>query len=240
MPDSASDVGDITSDYFFSVKTGVSVQAQGKSIVGPAGARLYFAFNAGTSRVWSKPREGAPALPFWSGFEGTVLSGGDFALVRLDGVLQLDGRLTLKSREGVLTDATYKGVIDLVEAARVAKLIEEHRDRKGLSKAIHGLEAATFEDYARGKALNAPVQLPILLYVAFEAANTPWTNAPGEDLSWPQKRYLAHEEDFWRYRLLVRRLFVATGKLTFDKSIPTGITGMELDIRGLNAKAATP
>jgi hypothetical protein len=242
MSDSASDVGDLTSDYFFSIKAGVSIQAQGKSIVGPSGARLYFGFNANKSRVWTKRRENTPPpAPFWEGFEGTLLSGGDFALLRLDGVLQLDGRLTLRSREGVLADATYKGTIDLVESARVAALIAEHSPQhKGLTKAIHALEASTFEDYARGQPLSAPLELPLLLYMAFEAANTPWTNAPGEDLSWPAKRYLAHEKDFWRYRLLMRRLFIATGKLTFDRTVPMGISGMELDILGLSAKAAIP
>lgn len=238
---SESDIGDITSDYFFSIKAGVSIQAQGKSIVGPAGARLYFAFNSGTSRVWTKPRADTPGrVSGWEGFEGTVLSGGDFALLRLDGVFQLDGRLTLKSREGVLTDAKYTGMIDLVDSARIARAFTEHEhDRKGLTKAIHTLEAAAFEEYMRGKPLSARLELPIVLSVAFEAANTPWTNAPGEDLSWPAKRYVAHEKDFWRYRLLMRRPFVAAGKISFEQNLPMGVSGMELDFLGLSPKAAS-
>lgn len=236
-----SDIGDITSNYFFSIKAGVSIQAQGKSMVGPAGARLYFAFNSGTSQVWTKPRgSGSSPVPGWDGFHGTVLSGGDFALLRLDGVFQLDGRLTLKSREGVLTDAKYTGLIDLVGSTRIAKAFAEHdRDPKGLTKAIHSIEAATFEDYMHGKPLERALELPIVLYVAFEAANMPWTNAPGEDLSWPQKRYVEHADDFWRYRLLVRRPFVAAGKVRFEKSLPLGISGMELDFLGLSPKVAS-
>jgi hypothetical protein len=52
-------------------------------------------------------------LPTWNGLEGDIVSGADFVLFRIDGVLRLDGRITIRARDGILIDAAYNGLVDL-------------------------------------------------------------------------------------------------------------------------------
>lgn len=230
----------VETEYWFSVEAAMSATTQASSPPGPMGQRIHFVYKSNTSRVWTKPLAMPPSNNTAqrerdrSAVEGTILSGGDFALLRLDGVLELDGRMTLKTHDGVLVDAAYSGIVDLDRGGKVDTLICDAVNDEKLNEQVHAAETQIFESHADGKIKAAST--PILLCVSFETASMPWTTAPGEDLSWVKDRYIGHRRKFWQYRRLARRPFIAAGNLHCVGSFPNGITGIDVDILALKAR----
>jgi hypothetical protein len=129
---------------------------------------------------------------FWTGLEGSILSGIDWALVRTDGVASFDARLTLSAKTGddgeFLIEALMSGAVDLNPAAE------------------HTIEA-TRKIYADWKSGALPDQIPLALGVRFEA-----TGAAPADASPEYKRKVAH---FPRFMRLTRCHCLATGRIIF-------------------------
>ena len=158
----------------------------------------------------------------WNGLEGSILGGGDFFLVRSDGVLELDGRVTLRADpDDTLIDIVYRGVVDL---ARYAKNIDlpqarsiEDAEKRRLATEARVSEA--FERFINGslelEGEQADPELPVMLTATCELATGPWSEVEGEDTSWVKDRYLRLQEYVWRYEVLTRQQFVGRGKLVF-------------------------
>jgi hypothetical protein len=113
--------------YCFTVDAPLRVPEPIRLAKGPEGTRINVVYNQ-NSQVTTDPVrlqkswERTPIRPKWSGLAGTIVSGGDFYLVRTDGVLELDGRVTIVSNDGVIIEASYNGLVDLYDAARAAKV----------------------------------------------------------------------------------------------------------------------
>jgi hypothetical protein len=220
--------------YFFSLRA--DLNAGIGDDVGPTGIRTHVTYESYGSKVqsgdaqyqadWGQPvpegarnelsRRNADKLPPWCGLFGTVASGGDFVLVRTDGLIQLDGRVTIKAHDDSLVDALYQGSIDLSQHQQqreVAKL--RSYDRDASTSTFQAFRDGTYRFANNGK-------IPVFLSVSFETANLPSVLDSGDnqDLSWVNQRYRATGDNFWRYAPLVRRQFVAKGVLTLDNPQP--------------------
>jgi hypothetical protein len=129
---------------------------------------------------------------FWTGLDGSILSGIDWALVRTDGVVSFDARLTLSARTGddsdFLIEGLMSGAVDLNPAA-------EHTI------------AANRKIYADWKSGLLADELPLALGVRFEA-----TGAAPPDASPEYQRKVEH---FPRFMRLTRCQCLATGKIFF-------------------------
>ena len=161
----------------------------------------------------------------WNGLEGPILGGGDFFLVRSDGVLELDGRVTLRAApDDTLIDVKYSGVVDIAESVADPELQKaltavgasrpesESRVSEAFERFIHGSLELTKR--------NGWPSLPVRLAVTFELATGPWSTVEGEDTSWMKDRYLDLQEHVWRYEVLTRKQFLAEGILVFDQFVP--------------------
>jgi len=135
---------------------------------------------------------GAALHNLWVGLDGEVLRGIDWALVRTDGVVSFDARLTLNANvEGdgkFLIEALMSGAVDLDPTAP------------------HTFEKAR-ETYLRWKLGQLPSrEIPLALGVRFEA-----TGAAPADASLDYQR---KSRDFPRFMRLTRCQCLAAGKLT--------------------------
>ena len=81
----------------------------------PLGTRRIFAFTGGT---FAGPRLSGAVLP----------GGGDWVLVRRDGVAELDIRITLRINDGALVHASATGILDLAPDLRARILAGEDVD----------------------------------------------------------------------------------------------------------------
>ena len=128
----------------------------------------------------------------WPGLTGKVLSGGDTLLVRTDGVVVFDGRVTIEEEKGFLIDVCASGVVDLRNAV------------PGRS----GHEA--FEAYCSGDASVAPRTgfIPVKLSIRFEASQ-----GAGEAGEFAAKRYVLNSLNHWKFEPLVRGQFLGIGKV---------------------------
>jgi len=132
----------------------------------------------------------------WFGFDGEFVSGGDWSLVRDDGVLLYNGRITIRSddsneQEGrFLVDAVISGVVDL-------------RDRQ--KDSLSGQRA--YRSWQLGTLPNTTI--PITMAVRFEAADRAET--------WAADRYKLQARHFWKYQRLIRGQFIAVGTAGIKK-----------------------
>jgi len=194
--------------YFFELKSSLS-PVSNKETVGfdvPEGIRLHVDYVPdGDKRVYEVATDlAAPLLASgadgWHGITGKILTGGDWVLVRKNGVARFDARVTIKTDDDVLIDAVFSGDVDL--AAAVPSLRARARD----------VGAAVYDAYRNGT--PEVTELPVALSVRFEAAEQPYLR-PGEDDSWIEKsRYNRQRKNFPKYQRLVRGLFVARGNVT--------------------------
>lgn len=130
---------------------------------------------------------------------GFIQSGGDFMLIRHDGVLELDSRLTICAHDGPLIDMVYRATVDLIP------LFGGNAKRKLLD-------------------FNADQSTDISLraHVSFETASGPYLSE-GEDVSWVKKRYSQNLERAKRYEPLARNVHLGVGKLSFRGNLPSAI-----------------
>jgi hypothetical protein len=334
--------------YCFTLDSSLSVPERERLAKGPLGTRVNVIYEQG--QVFTDParleRSWSSSSQDWSGLTGKILSGADIFLVRPDSVLMLDGRVTIRSDDGVLIDAVYKGALDLVSAEKAASAVREavhsavSRATSGdtdahdhsfadfgvalrseihhltdaylrianvavdpkvafycaLAQASQAIRAALPHDDARareeaGRAIGDVIAVlfppsgadasakngelkkarehalskireklthvltrkeldaiekqvtiayraieldvsqnfvsgftegdkrPVQLTVTFETSSGPWSDVPGEDMSWVSRDYVTHQAKFSKYRRLVRRNFVAFGELSFEKQV---------------------
>ncbi len=114
--------------YYFTLESKLRVVEPDKLIRRPGGMRVSVVYDAGAINPAVRTRTDISHAPNWRGLSGAIVSGADFLLFRLDGVLELDGRITMRATDGTLIDATYKGLVDLYEA-RERQEILDRRDR---------------------------------------------------------------------------------------------------------------
>lgn len=182
----------------------------------------------------------------WNGLDGEILGGGDFFLVRSDGVLELDGRVTIRALpDGTLIDAVYTGLVDLTRIASGQPLEElrremRFRDRQRETEARVSL---VFEDFINGRLNVRPqyvgddrrLRLPVRVSGRFELATGPWSTMEGEDTTWVKDRYLRLQKHVWRYEVLTREQFTSEGNMYFDPFTPGQLPSprrIELDVYG--------
>lgn len=148
----------------------------------------------------------------WFGIDGAIVSGGDWATVRRDGVAMFDGRITIRSADGFLIDSVMSGVVDL-------------RDRRA-----QGLDDASkvYNKWLIGQLDMLTV--PVVLALHFEAADA--------GAAWAQSRFKNASAQFWKYERLVRGQFVAVGTLELSKSIYSPITAVTLDVYEMEGTVA--
>ncbi|HEU4582054.1 MAG TPA: DUF3237 family protein [Polyangiaceae bacterium] len=145
----------------------------------------------------------------WKGVVGRVLSGSDFLEIRADGVIELNGRVTLRADDATLIDASYSGLIDL-EAFLDPALLATNGE-KDLAKVSLG-----YELFVSG---NFPKQdLPIRLFITFDTSTGPWSTEMAEDVTWTKPSQARHRGNVWKYVELVRRQYLGVGSLRFSYS----------------------
>lgn len=231
--------------YYFSIESSLtSIRTKSSDAAGPRGARMHVSYGSpsevGTDQAkyessWKAPDGGAlqPRLANaaalseqdeltwrnreWGGISGTVLSGADFLLARLDGVLELDGRVTIRAADQTLIDATYWGIVDL-EQDWLDPNMRHNRSVPAVSTRAP-LEAATSPAYLDFLAGKLHGKLHVNLCVRFETNTGPWaSSAEKEDTTWTRPSRLKHERNVWKYRALVRQQFIGWGTITFKKA----------------------
>lgn len=119
----------------------------------------------------------------WFGLTGTVAAGMDWAQLRPDGVVDFDGRLTLRDETGVLVNAVVLGSVDLVRPGEPRPLT--------LDQAVENLREGKAE------------KIGFALALRFEAAQEPEP--------WAAKRY--RRVGTLKYRRLSRGQCLGIGRL---------------------------
>jgi len=163
----------------------------------------------------------------WEGLEGRVVAGSDWATARTDGVIEFNGRLTLRTNEKKLAES--KAAAPTPPAAAAPEEEDDDDDSllinlfvSGVVDSVVNIGDPTEDRTARIiklHALPARPPLPIALAVRFELAQAtePWL---AKEL--PQTR-------FEKYAQLVQSPFVACGFVQFrpGEQVPSSI---EVDI----------
>jgi hypothetical protein len=204
--------------YYFSIEAKLKLLQTQTSTEMPGGLRRHVLY-ADPSRVWR--RTGDRFLnPEFEGFtsEGKVLSGGDWMLIRSDGVALFDARVTLRGGEGFLVDALFSGAWDLQNAVR------ESTPSEGL-----------YDHFKRGVGPD-DTEPPIALSVRFDVAGSPSSN-PGEDRHWLEKsRYGEQAKQFKNYQRLVRGVFVGIGRLRLRQGQSWPLDSIAFDVHEVRSK----
>jgi hypothetical protein len=207
--------------YYFSIEAKLKLLQTQTSTEMPGGLRRHVLY-ADPSRVWRRAGERFRNDEF-EGFtsEGKVLSGGDWMLIRSDGVALLDARVTLRGGEGFLVDALFSGAWDLQNA------VKEKTPSEGL-----------YDHFKRGVGPDdlAP---PIALSVRFDVAGSP-SNNPGEDRHWLEKsRYAEQAKQFKNYQRLVRGVFVGVGRLRLKHGQSWPLDSIAFDVHEVRTREVT-
>lgn len=127
----------------------------------------------------------------WTGLAGKVVSSGDWALLRSDGVLALDARLSIKADDGSLIALALAGLADLTAA---------YPGETG---------PQAYRSWLDGNRPTRPA-VPLRLSLRFDVPGSPEAVPP------PIARRYVHASKFhWRYGRLARGVFVGAGTLSF-------------------------
>ncbi|HEY0705472.1 MAG TPA: DUF3237 family protein, partial [Polyangia bacterium] len=177
-------------------------------------ARTLLAITQGIRSEGAKPattdalRAGDLALE-WYGVEAEMLSGGDWALVRKDGVAAFQGRFTMRTRDGVLIDCALSAAVDLLATL--------DKGNKRAQVPLH--EADGRFDYAEWRTVARKV--PATFALQFET--------PTRDESWAGDKY--RFVNAWKYARLGRGQFVGVGAFSTGGSAEKEpITGIDLHV----------
>jgi hypothetical protein len=136
------------------------------------------------------------------GLEGGIISSGDWAFLRQDGVFCLDGRFTIQAVDGTLISANLLARADL---------------REGLGG---GPDLETYQRWQEGALASDRCSLPLHGLLRFEVPGDP---GPRADFAAP--RWLRAGGCFWKYQHLARGLFLGVGALTLDRRSGSAETG---------------
>ncbi|MET0595941.1 MAG: DUF3237 family protein, partial [Polyangiaceae bacterium] len=207
--------------YYFSLEAKLKLLQTQTSTEMPGGLRRHVLY-ADPSRVWRRTGERFNNTEF-EGFssEGKVLSGGDWMLIRSDGVALFDARVTLRGGEGFLVDALFSGAWDLQNA------VKEKTPNEGL-----------YDHFKRGVGPD-DTDPPITLSVRFDVAGSP-SNNPGDDRHWLEKsRYAEQAKQFKNYQRLVRGVFVGVGRLRLKQGQSWPLDSITFDVHEVRSGGAT-
>jgi hypothetical protein len=198
--------------YYFSIEAKLKLLQTQTSTEMPGGLRRHVIY-ADPSRVWRRSGDRFKNTEFEGfGSEGKVLSGGDWMLIRSDGVALFDARVTLRGGEGFLVDALFSGAWDLQNA------VKEKTSNEGL-----------YDHFKRGVGPD-DADPPIALSVRFDVAGSP-SNNPGEDRHWLEKsRYAEQAKQFKNYQRLVRGVFVGLGHLRLKQGQSWPLDSITFDV----------
>lgn len=242
--------------YFFTVSSPLSaLRVKPGEAQGSRGTRVHVSYGAESSittrpedyrESWQEdlPKEEnhsseKPLLAKdWCGMGGGVLSGADFLLVRADGVLELDGRVTLRANDGTLIDATYWGLADLER-----DLVDENGDKVVFSEERTlarepSSEAATSPAYLKFVSGQLKGTIGLNLSIRFETDTGPWTtSAEAQDATWTQPARKNQGQNAHKYRILVRGQFCGFGKMTLGSNSGglTSPSNIQIDVYSLKA-----
>jgi hypothetical protein len=216
-------IGGKSVELFMKITWGLEFES-GAVIEAPEGLRLkikyadYAAGGPAAQNPWKVDAKAGPchqagawpsALPPDS---GRVLSGGDWVLVRRDGVIVLDARVTLgfpaktDPTDVYLVDMTLKGTIDL-------------------ARSFNTVPANAFDWFVAGsKACSAH---DVIGSARFEAADIA---AAGSDTTWLPEHLLKSSQRFPDFAPLVRQQFLAVGtvKVASQKYYPPSQIDLEI------------
>lgn len=176
----------------FTLDAAVTARALGEV---PSGFRVDLQYNRETSHVSSRAMDDGlwdddwPDRE-WKGLNGSVVSGNDWLTVHVNGVIRMNGRVTLAARTHArrpfLIDMLYAGMIDLAQGPSA------HNTRDG---------KAQYERWRAGEL--GGVTLRPTLAITFELAH-------GTE-AWAKKEDQSPEADYIRFARLSRAQYVATG-----------------------------
>jgi uncharacterized protein DUF3237 len=155
---------------------------------------------------------------FWTGLTGEIITSGDWALLREDGIFTLDARFTIQAKDGALIAALLTGAGDL-------------------SRVYDG--ATGEEAYRKWTSGEAPDQkvLPMSTNLRFYAPGP-----PGSESVLIAKRYRTATRHYWKYVSLGQGVFVGLGSLSLmsgSSATPAPelgfATGLSLEVHELVA-----
>jgi hypothetical protein len=146
----------------------------------------------------------------WKGLVGSVLSGSDFLQIRADGVIELDGRVTLRADDQTLIDARYSGLIDL-DSLLPGPLPTARPTRTDVAKTSPG-----YEQFVHGRFTKD--DLPLMLFITFDTSTGPWSTENAEDVTWTKPSQDRHRGNVWKYAEYVRRQYLGVGTMSFEHS----------------------
>jgi hypothetical protein len=169
--------------------------------------KLRRAAKAGASSKVVEAAKSLANLISWLGFDGEILSGSDWAIIRSDGVAEFNGRLTLRSKD------EDHGLLALAAAGPVDMLPDVSYSGSSPSQGLQAVLNAIQGDSLKDKS--------VVIAATFDAA--------GEAQSWAPRRMKDAADGFWKYKPLTRAQFAAVGKLTFGKSAASSITSVRYD-----------
>ena len=141
----------------------------------------------------------------WFGIDGEILSGGDWTIVRHDGVVRFEGRMTIRSsdEDRALLDTCLTAVVDL-----------RHRAKDSIQ------DGGSIYRRWRSSGFDKGREVPVVFAMTFESAQHA---VP----SWAPKRYARQAEHYWKYARLARGQFVAVGTVALDTA---ALSPMKLDV----------
>ncbi len=128
------------------------------------------------------------------GLEGEIISSGDWAFLRQDGVFCLDSRFTIQAVDGTLVSAQLLARADL---------------REGLGG---GPDLDSYQRWQEGEGARDRCSLPLHGLLRFEVPGD-----PGERADFAAPRWLRAGSCFWKYQHLARGLFLGVGALSLDR-----------------------
>jgi hypothetical protein len=176
----------------------------------------------------------------WFGFEGSFLRGGDWAIVRSDGVGQFSGRITLRSDDPdqAVVDANLSGVVDLrlrrvdearPDETRAADGADPGRPRRTYRHTNAIGDGSMLYNAWRNGSLEAAgpgetfSDIPLCLAISFESA-------VGRAESWATDKLKRQTAGAWKVLRLLRGQFVALGTARFARTRYSRIEHIELHI----------
>jgi hypothetical protein len=138
----------------------------------------------------------------WFGLEGEISTGSDWTIVRDDGVVRFEGRVTIRSsdEERALLDTSLRAVVDLRDRAK-----DSIPDGASM--------------YRKWRSSNFRRDEPVR--VVFAAAFESTQQTPP---SWAPKRYAKQAAHYWKHSRLNRGQFVAVGTVGLDPNLLSPLT----------------
>lgn len=112
--------------YLFSFDVELDIERQEIGVVAD-GMRVNVFCRPNEARVYHVIRESVNSSAGFPEISGTIVAGGDWALIRKDDVAVSDVRMTIKTDDGAFIDARYRGIFPLEVGGYQAFLSDEDK-----------------------------------------------------------------------------------------------------------------